>query len=136
MSGRMKDLQEDKVVAAADLVGRAGATGFEIGYLYDDVPPEQAAWYAHAQYKGARIIAENHPHPADAAEALAVKLLTGAKCKCGRLVALDTDGAIAFRKPVMADGSTFTAAEARRAGQCRWRREGKRWTSGCDARLA
>lgn len=124
--------QDDKVIAAADLVGRTGATGFEIGYLHDNVPLEQAGWYAHAQFRGARITAEDHAHPADAAEALAVKLLTGAKCKCGRLVALDPDGAIAYRKPVMADGSTFSAADARRAGQCRWRRDGRRWVSGCD----
>ena len=121
------------VVAAADLVGRTGATGFEIGYLHDDVPPEQAAWYAHAQYRGARITAEDHASPGDAAEALAVQLLTGARCKCGRLVRLDADGAFAFRRPVMTDGTTWTAELAAAAGQCKWTRLGARWDSECGA---
>jgi len=43
------NLDEDALIAAADLVGRTGATGFEIGYLHDDVPAEKAGWYAHAQ---------------------------------------------------------------------------------------
>ncbi len=44
------NLDQDAVTACADLVGRTGATNFTIGYLHDDVPPDQAAWYAHAQF--------------------------------------------------------------------------------------
>ena len=122
---------EDRLIAAADLVGRTGARGFEIGYLHDDVPAAEAGWYAQAQYQGSRIIAENYTNPIEAAEALAVRLLTGAKCRCGRLVALSDDGALAFRKPVMSDGSVFTAEQARAAGLCRWRRKGARWSAAC-----
>jgi hypothetical protein len=123
---------QERVVAAAELVGRTGATGFELGYLHDDVPASEAAWYAHAQYRGARITAENHSDPGSAAEALARRLLTGARCSCGRLVQLRAGGAIAFERPVMSDGSTWTAAEAAAAGQCRWTRRGARWERECD----
>jgi hypothetical protein len=34
------------------MAGRAGAREFEIGYLHDDVPLEDAGWYAHVQYQG------------------------------------------------------------------------------------
>ena|GEM_PF-6394191 len=134
----MNDWQEgldqadrDKVVACADLVGRAGARQFEIGFVHEDVPVAEAGWYAHAQYRGARITAENHDGPAQAAMALAVKILTGAKCRCGRLAALRPDGAVAFRKTHMADGTEWSAAEAAKAGQCRWRLIGDKWEPSC-----
>ena len=122
---------ENAVVACADLVGRSGARKFEIGYLYDDVPSEQAGWYAHAQYPGARITASDQPSPIHAARELAQKILTGAKCRCGRLVSLSDDGAIAFEDPLMADGSSWTVETAANAGQCRWRLIGKTWTPSC-----
>lgn len=102
-------INDDVVIACADLVGRAGASGFEIGYLHDDVPAEEAGWYAHAQYRGARITAEDHRSPTGAALALAERLLSGATCRC--------------RQPVtLSDG---------RPG-CRWRLVGQRWEPGCD----
>ncbi len=106
----MDPMTEDAVVACADLVGRCGARQFEIGYLHDDVPAEEAGWYATAFYQGARISVDDQPHPADAAEQLAVKLLAGGTCRCTRPVALDA----------------FSAG-------CPWRRVGKRWEPGCDA---
>lgn len=128
----MAEIDEDAIIACADLVGRAGATGFQIGYLHDDVPAEEAGWYAHAQYRGARVIAEDHPGPVEAAEALARRLLTGAKCRCGRLVALSDHGALAYGARLV-DGSTWTPEQAAKAGQCRWTRNGRTWTPGCDA---
>jgi len=107
---------EAQVVAGADLVGRAGARDFEIGYLHDDVPVEEAAWWAAAHYQGARLQVDNQPSPAHAAHALAVRVLSGAACKCGELVALNDD----------AEG-------------CRWRLvqpggpQTARWQSSCDA---
>ena len=103
-------MNDDVVVACADLVGRAGASGFEIGYLHDDVPIEEAGWYAYAQYRGARIMVEDHRSPTGAALALAERLLRGAMCRCHRLVTLSDSG----------DG-------------CRWRLAGRRWEPGCDA---
>jgi hypothetical protein len=123
------NLDEDAVVAGADLVGRTGATHFQVGYVNDD-PPH--LWYAQAQYRGARITEENHPGPVEAVEALARRLLTGGKCvNCGKLIALSGSGAFAYTSPVMADGSTWTAEEAAAAGQCRWTRMGRRWGSAC-----
>lgn len=125
---------EDALFAAVDLVGRCGATGFEFGFLHDDVPVDQAGWYAHAQFKGARVTEENHRGPVEAAEALARRLLTGAKCvSCGGLVALSDAGAIAYREATMADGTIWTAQQARAAGLCRWKREGAVWKRGCGA---
>lgn len=130
LTGGLADEQRNQVIACADLVGRAGARQFEIGYLNDD-PPH--AWYAHAMYRGARIQVENHDDPAAAAMALAEKLLTGAQCRCGRLVALRGDGAVAFQKTRLADGTDWTAKQAAKAGQCRWRLAGGRWEPSCPA---
>lgn len=125
---------DERVLAAAELVGRTGATDLEVGYLHDDVPAEMAAWYAHARFWGARIIAENHKNPVEAVEALAARLLTGAKCGCGKLVQLHDGGAFAFRNPRMTDGSLFTAEQAATAGLCRWTRQGSHWVSACGRR--
>lgn len=125
-------LDDDALLAAVDLVGRTGATNFQVGYLHDGVPPEEAGWYAHAQYRGARITAEDHPGPVEAAEALARCLLNGAKCAhCGSLVALSDAGAMAYDTRLV-DGSEWTVEQARAAGQCRWRRIGARWERGCE----
>lgn len=126
------NIDEDAIVAAVDLVGRTGAGEFEVGYLHDDAPVEEAGWYASAIFRGAKIIEEDHRSPTEAAEALARRLLTGARCRCGALVALSDHGAVAHEFALMADGSHWTAAEARRAGQCRWTRVGPRWVRGCE----
>jgi hypothetical protein len=120
-------LDEDALIAAAGLIGRTGARGFEIGYTDE----EMNDWYAHAQYQGARIIEEHHRGPVEAAEALARRLLTGAQCQgCGGLVALSSAGAVAFGGMMM-DGRTWTTEEAAAAGQCRWTRQGRTWVSAC-----
>lgn len=125
---------EDALFAAVDLVGRCGATGFDLGFLHDDVPIETAAWYAFARFKGTRVIEEGYPGPVEAAEALARRLLTGAKCvSCGGLIALSDAGAIAYEQAQMADGSTWTVEQARAAGLCRWERRRDTWVSGCKA---
>lgn len=126
----MSPIDEEVLLAAVELVGITGAKEFQIGWLHDDVPDEDAGWYAHAQFKGARIT-EEAVGPVEAAEGLARRLLTGARCKCGKLVALSDLGAIAFDNSTMADGTKWTVEEARRAGQCRWRREGPHWKRGC-----
>lgn len=106
----MPDLDEDALAAAADLVQRSGGTKFEIGYLHDDVPVEQAGWYAAAWYQGARLIEES-VGPVEAAEALSRRLLAGAACgRCGR--------------PVRLSGPGGTRA-------CRWTRQGRSWEPGC-----
>lgn len=102
-------INEDAVIACAKLVGRAGARDFQIGYLHDDVPAEEAGWYATAFYQGMRISADDHKSPTLAATALAERLLRGAMCRCLKPVSLaDT-----------------------RPG-CRWRLVGADWKPGCD----
>ena len=109
-------MHEDAVVACADLVGRAGASGFEMGWTCPHVPdgPDDhncpdVTWHAHAQYQGARIMTDEHQSPSTAALALAQRLLDGAKCRC--------------REPV-------TLSDAQPG--CRWQLVGKRWEPGCD----
>jgi hypothetical protein len=68
----------------------------------------------------------------EAAEGLAQRLLTGAKCThCGGLIALSDGGAMAHPGRML-DGSEWTEQQILAAGQCRYRRVGKRWTRGCD----
>lgn len=100
----------DAVVACADLVNRAGASGFELGYIRDNVPIEEAGWYAHATYQGARIMVDEHRSPSAAALALAERILHGGRCKCGQPVTLADD------QP-----------------GCRWQLMGKQWQPTCKA---
>lgn len=101
-------VDQDAVVAIAELVGRSGGRGFEIGYVNDD-PPH--LWYAQAKYRGERIIAEGKDDPAEAADALARKILDGGQCAhCRRTVRL-SDG---------------------RGDVCRWTRMGATWKRGCE----
>jgi hypothetical protein len=119
------------MIATVDLVGRTGATGLDIGYLHDDVPPDQADWYASVQYKGARIIVERQRGPIEALEELGKRLLTGAQCHhCKGLVALSPFGALAFNS-TLADGRRWTVEDAKKAPQCLWKREGRHWVGGC-----
>lgn len=126
-------LDEDALVAAADLVGRTGATRFEVGYLDEDATVAEARWYAHAQFEGARVTVEEQPGPVEAAEGLARRLLTGARCRCGGVVALSSAGGTFFRGARMADGTQWREGAARAAGPCRWTREGARWYGACGA---
>jgi hypothetical protein len=131
----MIDLDDDAIIATADLVGRTGARELTIGHLHDNVPVEQAGWYAHAQYRGARITEENHRGPVEALDALARRLLTGAMCThCRGLVALSDQGATVYPGASRTDGSRWTpdeVAAARARPQCRYRRHGQRWVRGC-----
>jgi len=102
------------ITACADLVGRTGATGFEIGYLRDADDPTYIlrgpGWYASALYQGSRVFTEDHYLPDVAADRLAVLLLDGGEClHCGRTVRLTPP---------------LTSA-------CRWWRAGDRWHPGC-----
>jgi hypothetical protein len=126
--------QDEAFTAALALVGHTGAKTLEIGYLHDDVPADQAAWWATATYRGAKLQVENHNSPTTAMEALAEKLMTGARCQwCSGLVALSRDGAVAFPGTVMADGSRMPGSveEITALGQCLWQRHGARWEPGC-----
>lgn len=123
---------EDAVKACADLVGRTGARSFDVGYLHEGAPVAEAGWYATAVYKGAKIIEQDKASPAEACDALAARLLSGAQCQhCKGLVALSAGGAFAFRKATLATGKRWDAEDAAKAPQCRWARTGARWERGC-----
>ncbi len=131
MTARL-NLDQDALIACADLIGRTGARDFQIGYLHDDVPVEKAGWYAHASYQGARISVADLTGPIEAADALSRRILAGARCtRCGGLITLSDDGAMAVGQ-TMADGSEWTAAQQAAAGLCRWRRMGPKWVMGCE----
>jgi hypothetical protein len=127
------DFDEDAMDAGINLVGRTGAKGLEIGYENDDtVLAQDADWYAQAMYAGTRIIADHHRGPVEAVDALARRLLTGAKCThCGGLIALSDRGARAFDSATLLDGTAMTAEKYAAMPQCRWRRMGKVWERGC-----
>lgn len=102
----------DALLAAVDLVGRSGATDFEIGHLHDGVPIKEAGWWCKAQYRGARLLIER-PDPIETVEALARRILTGALCPhCNQRVKLGGQGGKA----------------------CRWYRRGAKWYRGCEER--
>lgn len=127
------DFDQDALMAGIELVGRTGAESLEVGYFHDNVPVEEAGWYANAQYQGSRLTVENEPGPVQAVQALAERILTGAKCKhCGRLVSMSDEGAWAWQEATMMDGTTWTAEEAVAAGQCRWVLMGRTWRRGCE----
>jgi hypothetical protein len=106
----MPDHDTDALFAAVELVGRTGAKGLEVGYLHEDVPVDQAAWYATAQYQGAKVFVENHTGPVEAVEDLAAQLMEGGLCtNCNRQVSL-TKHAFLY---------------------CRYVRQGRSWIPGC-----
>lgn len=122
----------DAVVACANLAERAGASSFECGY--DPDRDADSRWYATAEYSrgGHQLAVDGHPSPEAAAMALAGRILTGAKCRCGGLVALSVDGAWAPPdSATMYDGSDPRVL--RDAPQCLWILDGQRWEPGCDA---
>lgn len=107
----MSDL-DDRATAAIELIARTGATHLEIGYLHDNVPTDQADWWASAQYRGAKIHVEHKRSPGHALDALLVRLLDGAVCRwCGRQV------------------TNRKSASPRR--HCIYRRNGDRYIRGC-----
>jgi hypothetical protein len=105
-------IDEDEVMAALDLADRCGATDVDLGFLHDDKPAHLAGWWASVSFRGAKVMVENQAGPAEAAAALARRLLDGAQCRCGKAVCLSGDH----------DDLC-----------CRWRRVGPKWEPGCDA---
>lgn len=110
------EFDEEALTAAIDLVGRTGAKDVTFGYLDDDVPIQDARWWAKVMYGErspvgvATVMTEDHVGPVEAMEALAHRLLDGGQCQfCGRKVAL----------------SEY------RNNRCRWRRVGDTWHPGC-----
>jgi hypothetical protein len=126
-------LDTPEVLAAAELGGRTGAQGFELGWSDDEpgTPSEKRGWYARAAYRGAVIAVDDHAGPSAAALAFAQRVMENAQCQhCKRLVTLNPAGAYA-RDVTLLDGRTWSAAEQAAAGLCVWRREHVHWLRGC-----
>ena len=113
---------DDLIAACVRLAQRAGATSWELRWDCPHLPFEDPAeedghncdgvtWAATVEYIGARIF-EGGPTAHEAALALAVRLMSGAMCRCGRTVTLGEHGG---------------------KSKCRWRLEGDQWIPGCDA---
>lgn len=107
-------MNEPRLIAAVELVGRSGARQLEFGWTDDD-GPRPGEWYASAFYRGTRVTVE-HQHDAPAAvEALAFRLMEGGQCvHCGRSITVPG----------------FVYTDDRPA--CEFRREGEHWVRGCD----
>lgn len=106
-------MNTDAVNACVDLVDRSGAASFELGFVRDGVPVEDAGWYATVTFRGARIITDERRSPSEAATAMAERLLRGATCRCQRPI-------------------TITGAPGADPDSCRWQLLGQRWEPGCD----
>lgn len=107
----------DIITATVHLAERAGARSWELLYACPHTPDEgpghtcpDVEWTCTVEYQGAKIF-ESAPTPHDAAVALAVRLMTGATCRCRRKVTLN---------------------ERTSADQCRWTFQRDRWAPGCD----
>lgn len=125
-------LDDDALVAAVEIIGRAGAKGLEINCLDPEASISKARWWAATYYSGTRVQVEGHVGPLEALEALVERLLHGAKCMgCGKLTAI-TDAPVPIGKTYM-DASEVDEKEARRLGVCMWERQGKHWVRGCGA---
>lgn len=83
------DLDKSLMQATIDLIGRAGAKSFRMGWVEEeDLPAYPHIWYATAAFKGAHEAAAAMD-PVTACTRLAEQLVDGGTCThCGRPTAL------------------------------------------------
>ncbi len=113
---------EAAMVACIDVVARSGATDVEFGHLEDDVPIEQARWWATATYRGKKLTIDEQRDPIDALMRLAERVCNNGTCTgCQRSVLLLTG-----------QPGLWIASKPR----CLWQLDitGKQWVRGCDGR--
>jgi hypothetical protein len=111
------DDPRDIIEATVNLAERCGARSWELAYACPHTPDEPPGhtcpdieWTCTVEYQGAKIF-ETGRTPPDAAVALAVRLMTGAVCRCRRKVTMN---------------------QRTSADQCQWTFQGNRWMPGCD----
>lgn len=76
----------ERLIAAVEMIGRTGATGYEVGFDDDTTP---TTWWAQAFYRGARKAVDGHPGPVAATEDLLRRLVSGGQCvHCRRATTL------------------------------------------------
>lgn len=107
---------KDRITAAADAIGRTGATGLDLGHVDGE---DTTTWYASATYRDNVVKAEGHVGPVEAAEALLAQLLNGGHCtRCQRVMAI-----YGYMPAEHTPGLPPT--------WCVWRRIGPIWVPGC-----
>lgn len=150
---RLRTIDEDALVAATDVFGRAGAKSVEYGWEKDlpgcdpddPLPAPDTTWYARVLLRGGQALqTEGHRGPVEAAETLVREILDGGMCiSCGRTIALaGTSSGEARPLPdnlqarLRAHGPAAAQDVARAAqddpARCRWTRRGPRWEKGCE----
>jgi hypothetical protein len=111
---------QDIITACVRLAERAGSRSWELAWECPHLPEaeheerhrcEAITWVATAEYAQGPIT-ERAATPHEAALALAVRLMDGAACRCGRDVTLSANSS---------------------SKRCRWRLEGDAWMPGCTA---
>ncbi len=114
-------IDQDRLIAACDMVGRTGAKSLELGYhpLFDDAGNEldegtmsasAYSWWAKATYRGAVLAVDDQPGPVEALVALEERVRKDAACAhC--------------RRPI--------AWGFRRRRHCWWTEREGRWEPGC-----
>lgn len=122
----------DSAYADVNLLAELDVDTYAFGCL-NEAADSDTRWYAFADLSGIRVAVEGRTSAPSALDALVLRLLTGARCECGKLVAFADDGAYAYSRAVLSDGSEWTLPAAAAAGQCRWRRVGTRWHSACES---
>jgi hypothetical protein len=113
MSGPSPDDLE-RMDAAMQMIGRAGAQNLEFGYANEDAKRlEDGDWWATCQFRGNMLMVEHHISPVHAVEALAQIAMRDAKCRyCARPIGW---------------GIGPNAGETR----CPWKLVDGRWVRGC-----
>lgn len=111
----------DPIVEAVEMIGRAGARSFEVGYhpAFDvegneldgaSTPASEFRWWAKATFKGAALAVDDWPGPALATLALVQRVRKDARCAhCERLIAWGS----------------------KRRRYCWWTQVDGRWEPGC-----
>lgn len=83
-----------RVVAAMELLGRAGVSDVELAYDEEERYPDKVLWWAKGNWRGTRVYSAHFPYPAHAVEDVLARTINGGQCRrCGRTtvigVALD-----------------------------------------------
>lgn len=130
--------EDNEVIAASvNLFTRCGAQEFDYGHMLENVPSEDADWYAYVGFRGSRITVEHQRGPVQALDALAARVLDGGMCTtCTRICTTRPDGVMVRDTVHVHTGAKVSqeeaAANVERNGACHWVRDGDHWYSGCD----
>lgn len=134
-------VDNERLTAAIELIGRCAANALELGWT-DDTGPRPGEWFASARYRGARVTVEDQEGPEAAAEALALKLVAGGRCvMCGRTTtasSIDPDDGtplvmfVGGHPELDEEVIEYRPIDELRRTLCITYRDGSHWLRGCD----